>query len=70
MVYCLGDTMICLSKINMELTLVWVSLVPGISVPVCCIAIDRNVTLCAVEHKKLRIIHKLLCVKMQTDQSL
>jgi len=31
--------------------------------PVSCIAIDRDVTLCAVEHKWFRIRHKLLYAK-------
>ena len=33
------------------------------TVPVCCITIDRNVMLCAVEHEQLRLRHKLLYAK-------
>jgi len=33
-------------------------------IPVCCLAVERNVTLFAVVHKKLRIKHNLLSVEM------
>jgi hypothetical protein len=55
----------CLSELYSELTRFLVNFVPVSSLfPVCCIAIYRNVTLFAADHKKLRIRHKLLCVKM------
>jgi hypothetical protein len=51
-------------KIYFELTLVWVNFFQGIAAPVCCMANEHNVTLCAVEQKKLGIIHSLSCVQM------
>ena len=38
------------------------------TVPVCCITVEYDVTLFPVEHKKVRIRHSLLCVKLQTAQ--
>jgi hypothetical protein len=52
--------MTLLVKIDFELTLVWVNFFQGITVPVCRMAIDRDVTLFAVEQKKLGIINSLL----------
>ena len=54
-----------LSKIYPELTRWFEVYVPvSTTAPVCCSAIDRNVKLCAVEHKKLRIRQNLLYAKM------
>jgi len=49
-----------------ELTRCFENLVISTTVPVCCIAIQRNQSLFAVEHKKFRIRHKLLYVRMYT----
>jgi hypothetical protein len=38
------------------------------TVPVCCVTVEYDVTLFPVEHKKVRIRHSLLCVKLQTAQ--
>jgi len=61
----LVKSLYCLSEFFTELTRLLVNFIPVSStVPVCCSGIDPNVTLFAVEHKKLRIRHKLLRVKM------
>jgi len=58
--------MICLSEFYPELTGFLVNFIPVSStVPVCCIATQRNVTLFAVEYKNMRIRHKYLCIIMQ-----
>jgi hypothetical protein len=47
-----------------------VNFVISSTVPDCCIAISCNVTLCAIEHKMLRIRHNLVYVKMYIAQLL
>ena len=59
----------CFWKLYPELTQWLESFVPVSSnVPVCCIAIECNVMLCAVEYKKLRIRHYSLYAEMYTPQ--
>jgi len=54
-----------LSEFYPELTWFFVNFLPVSStLPVCYIAVRRKVSLFAVEHKKLRIRHKLLRVKI------
>jgi len=55
----------CLSQFYPELTWFSVSLLPvSNTVNIAYMGSPSNVTLLAVEHKKLRIRHNLLCVKM------
>lgn len=55
----------CLSRLYPELTRFYVHFFPvSSSVPIYCIAMHRNVMLCPVEHRKLRIRHNLLCLKI------
>jgi hypothetical protein len=57
---CPCDFVMFLSKYYPELTRWCYNLVPVSTLaPVCCIAQKRNLTICAVEHKKLTIRHML-----------
>jgi hypothetical protein len=63
--FVLVNSLYGLSEFYSELTLFSVKFLPVSStVPICCIFVRPNVTFFAVDHKKLRIRHKLLCVKM------
>jgi len=62
-IYCWGHDDLCPKMYSLFTHRVINFEIPS-TVPVCCIAIEWNVTLFPAEHKKLRFRHKLLCGKL------